>query len=434
MVLRATWCIVMLSFASPQAWAWNLLGDIATFQREALAARLDEVQARTVAAAAKAEQELRAIQANVSAGEEEKSRAAAAKEAQRDQALAQEKIVVLSKGVVLNPASVGDVTSVQQSVAESILLVANPMLPTCGSGLSYRGDSAHVSWQATLDEFLKNFGSGLRAVGKLEIEHEYYTQGPGQPIKKLRRSPIGTAFAISAEHVITAGHVASLFWDASKKAFLPGVVGVYFNNGGEHSVGCPSANKDALTLKIQAVEAFRYDPAPLPKDSPLDFAVLRLAPGQAAPSATLDLSGQTDVPIGNNIVVIGYPDKDPRVEQGLWQTIMNVPVEGGMFPVTSIKRISPGQVRPPCANASKLHVGHEASTINRSSGAPVIQVSTGKVVAIQVAGVGSCPDCQEYCNLALKSSQVSLKSSVAEVLNFAAAQERLQAQGSASAR
>jgi S1-C subfamily serine protease len=82
---------------------------------------------------------------------------------------------------------------------------------------------------------------------------------------------------------------------------------------------------------------------------------------------------------------------------------MNVPVKDGVYAVTLVKRIAPGTVKPACANASLLHYSHDATTFNKNSGSPVINMN-GEVVGIHVSGTGAAGEDADNCNLALKST------------------------------
>jgi hypothetical protein len=291
-------------------------------------------------------------------------------------------------------------------VLESITVLSNPMLPTCGATLPYRGEGAQLGWQSTLDKFLSLHGDVLRGIGRIEVETEQYVQGPNnQPRKIGVRTPIGTGFAISGRKVITAGHVAFLAWDFDTSSLRPPIVGMYFNTGAEYPFGCKSPDKDARVVRLGTLSIAKFDPKKTPKDSPIDYAVLELSADEAPLDVTLNLASTPDLPPSSFVIVVEYPDKDGRVDQVLWTAAMSVPVQGGKFPIPSIKRISPGMVLPPCDNASTAHVAHDATTLNRSSGAPIIDAATGDVVAIQVSGYRQTATGQSYCNLGLKSDQ-----------------------------
>jgi hypothetical protein len=317
--------------------------------------------------------------------------------------------IVQQKPTSLPPT---ELSAVLPDVEESIRWLGNPMLPLCGKNLSFRGVAQQVAWQDTLDSFLANHGRVLAAIGRIEVETAQFVPGPNNTlIQKTQRTPIGTGFAIGATHVATAGHVAHLAWDFSNKTLRPTVKAVYFNTGGEHSVGCSEPDRGAQVVRLDSIVSASYAPKTWPKDSPLDYAVLSTALGEAPLQSALKISPQPKLDPAAFVMVVEYPNKDSRVNIALWKTMMNVPIDsnGGMFPVTSIKRIAPGMVVPNCTNASSAHIGHDAGTLNQSSGAPILDVQTGDVVAIQVAGFLESGFGDTSCNLGLRSDQPKFK-------------------------
>lgn len=310
--------------------------------------------------------------------------------------------------VLANGVQVSDgLSPLLYDVHESIVASSNPMLPLCGENVSYRGDGANISWQKLIDDFLNRHGQLLPAVGRIEIEIERYRQGPGQPEKYSFREVVGTAFAISPNRIMTAGHVAAMFHDAHTNKWKDTVVGVSFFTGGEHQHNCPQADQRAVRTRLSRVVEVKYVPNLPIKQSPHDYAILEVEQGQ--PLLTHHLTLATKPAKANAFVlVIAYPDVDNRVDRQIWTSMMNVPIAGGsMFPVVRIKRLAPGTVQPPCSNGSDLHMPHDASTLNRSSGGPIIDAVSGEVVAIQVSGYRELGGGEALCNLGLRSEAIS---------------------------
>ena len=287
------------------------------------------------------------------------------------------------------------------NILESILLLSNPSLPLCGEKVSYRGDASQVSWNLTIDKFLTRYGGSLKAVGRIEIEEESYVTGSLEPKKVLVRTPIGTGFAIGPNRIATAGHVAQRFWDFSAKRVRDSVKGIYFNPGAEHKYNCALATGVPASVRLAGVRSTKYEPSKSVSENLLDFAVLELEKDETPLVTYLPLA-TTQAALSSFVLVVGYPSQDSRVERGLWQTVMKVPVAEGMFPVADIKRVSPGTVLPACSNAKSVHVSHDATTLNRTSGAPILSADTGEVVGIQIAGT-QFGLAEGYCNLGLRS-------------------------------
>ncbi|WP_250435490.1 serine protease [Caballeronia sp. ATUFL_F2_KS9A] len=324
------------------------------------------------------------------------------------------KQVVSGTAVNLPPK---DLEQIVPDMLESIAIASNPMLPTCGTSLSYLGDSAQAGWQDILGKFLKDHGDVLSSVGRLEIETE--TVGPpdasGIPAKKNVRTSVGSAFAISQHQVVTAGHVAAMFWDPKTNGFRDGVKSVIFDTGGEYEFGCKKPSPDARSVRIATATEYKYTPNVAPKNAPVDFAILRIASDEKPLNATLTIAENVNIPVSSFIIVVEYPANDNRVNQILWRSAMSVPIEGGgMFPVTNIKRVAPGMIVPACENSASLHVTHDATTLNRSSGAPILDAATGQVIGLQVSGFRDLGGVGQYCNLGIKANNATFANAVLE--------------------
>lgn len=354
------------------------------------------------------QQSLDGIRTNPNPAPVAKGAAIAVKEDQLVTARREFVAVQAAKQAVLGtPSSVPatDLPAISDSILESIQVLSNPMLPTCGATLPYRGAAAQSGWQLTLDSFMRTYGAGLGAVGRLEVDEDQYVPGPDNtPIKKKFRRIIGTAFAVGdGRKILTAGHVAYLVWDFQTDSLRQNISAIYFNTGGEYSFKCDSPDKNARVVRLSTVSLKKFAPQTAPKDSPLDYAILAIAAEEASLDQTLRLAANSPIPPASFIVVIEYPSKDGYVPANLWAAAMSVPGPEGMFPVASIKRISPGMVRPRCTNASILHVSHDATTLNQSSGAPIIDINSGEVVAIQIAGSREFSPDSNSCNIGLRS-------------------------------
>jgi hypothetical protein len=111
--------------------------------------------------------------------------------------------------------------------------------------------------------------------------------------------------------------------------------------------------------------------------------------------------------VGRNIVVVGYPARDPRNDLELQEKIF-----GGVY---YVKRLQPGVVGGPAEVQSFENrvavMTHDASTLS-NAGSPVIDVETGEVVALHFAG--------QYlkANYAVPMFELARDPRVAPKLNF----------------
>jgi len=118
-----------------------------------------------------------------------------------------------------------------------------------------------------------------------------------------------------------------------------------------------------------------------PDESLFDVALLRIAEtgeeGQTAPPVVGLLSDDdlADVDVGRWIAVIGYPGYDSRADPADQQRIF-----GGVY---GCKRLAAGQV---LAVEHAGLIGHDATTLGGNSGSALIDLSTGKAIALHFGG------------------------------------------------
>jgi len=112
--------------------------------------------------------------------------------------------------------------------------------------------------------------------------------------------------------------------------------------------------------------------------------------------------------VGRNIVALGYPAKDWRNDIALQDHIF-----GSQY---NVKRLQPGTVRPRSKIRSFQNevnaLTHDASTLGGNSGSAIVDVDTGKVLALHFAG--------EYlkANYAVPMYELARDRRVAPKLNF----------------
>ncbi|MFO1093303.1 MAG: DNA/RNA non-specific endonuclease [Planctomycetaceae bacterium] len=197
----------------------------------------------------------------------------------------------------------------------------------------------------------------IRAVGRIELQN--HPRGVDW---------LGTGWLLRDNVVVTNRHVAEVFAESEGNGFVfrPGLDGT------------------PMRARIDFLEEFDNDSSlefPLfrvvyvERGSGPDVAFLRIEPvnGQDLPTP-IDVSTNA-VDAGEQVVVIGYPARDPFFPNPIvMDRIFNHRYDK--------KRIAPGLVTG--ANAERVF--HDCSTLGGNSGAEVVSLRTGKAVALHFAG------------------------------------------------
>ncbi len=199
----------------------------------------------------------------------------------------------------------------------------------------------------------------IPAIGRIEIpEH------PSLPYA-------GTGFLVGDGLLMTNRHVAELL-----VAGL-GRKGLVFRPGYTGEINFVEEVGRTGETQFQIDEALLIHPY-------WDMAVLRVRelPETVQP---LNLSRQGDAPISGpapDVVVIGYPAFDPRNDAEVQRQVFN-----NLF---NVKRLQPGKwlSRRPVRSFGKSveAITHDSSTLGGNSGSAVIDVATGRVVALHFGG------------------------------------------------
>jgi endonuclease G, mitochondrial len=212
----------------------------------------------------------------------------------------------------------------------------------------------HLSTDAALKSRLE---AAIRSVGRIEL--------PSGPLPYA-----GTGFVVGPGRVMTNRHVAEIFASGlgdRSITFKPGLT-AGFDLKRERGFAGKSV---VLTVKRVLLIHPYWDCAVLEVEGlPVTAKALTLS-AEAAP----DLEDR-------EIAVIGYPAFDPRnpadVQDDLFDSVFR------------IKRLQPGLLDTVAGTASfgKLvpAIGHDASTLGGNSGSGVIELATGKVLALHFGG------------------------------------------------
>jgi hypothetical protein len=168
---------------------------------------------------------------------------------------------------------------------------------------------------------------------------------------------IGTAFAVSPTLAVAAGHIARLMLQKSKETST--VYRLNFSSDG-------SQESASVVVKVKLVHPY-FDFALLEMDRPVEEGSI------LAFSATIP-------EVREQIALIGYPTYDPRNDAESLTAVF-----GNVF---GTKRVMPGMVidRSASTGTEVPALIHDASCVSGTSGAPVIQLSTGRVVGVHYAG------------------------------------------------
>ncbi len=201
-----------------------------------------------------------------------------------------------------------------------------------------------------------------------------------------RKAWVGTGWMVAPDIVATNRHVAAEF--ASKEGD-----GFTFDTNFKGQV--VEANIDwyhehdrPTVARFWAVEVLWIEPKPS-----FDVALLRITPngqkGEEQPTP-IELATADDVEQARDrwVGVLGYPARDSRNDLDDQQRIFD-----GIY---NVKRLSPGKI----TSIGPKAIEHDATTLGGASGGPVVDLETGRALAIHFGGL------QGEENFAVKASDL----------------------------
>jgi endonuclease G, mitochondrial len=213
---------------------------------------------------------------------------------------------------------------------------------------------AHLSSDA---EIRGRIEAALQSIGRIEL--------PGHP-----RLPYGgTGFIVGEGLVMTNRHVAEIFatgvGTGKHLGFRPGArAGIDFLRERSNAAGTVFRVRDVLMVHPY-----------------WDMALLAVDGLSARGGLALSLEDARDLD-GHDIAVIGYPAFDPRNDAADMQQVYS-----GRF---GIKRLQPGElhggVKTGSFGKSVNAATHDSSTLGGCSGAAVLDLATGTVLALHFGG------------------------------------------------
>ncbi|TFW55922.1 hypothetical protein CT676_37960 [Bradyrhizobium sp. MOS001] len=181
---------------------------------------------------------------------------------------------------------------------------------------------------------------------------------------------IGTGWLIAPDIVVTNSHVAELIGrrDGRRFTFLPGRFGdpIVTTVNWKHEM-------DSDSSIASPVESIIF----IESRQVADIAFLKI--GRRSDGAQQDrvLLADTDAAAGTSVAVIGYPARageDVIPDQAWMERVF-----GGRY---DVKRAAPGVVMP----NSRGWATHDCTTLGGNSGSAVIDLATGRAVALHFAG------------------------------------------------
>jgi hypothetical protein len=181
---------------------------------------------------------------------------------------------------------------------------------------------------------------------------------------------IGTGWLIAPDIVVTNSHVAELIGrrDGRRFTFLPGRFGdpIVTTLNWKHEM-------DSDSSVASPVESIMF----IESRQVADIAFLKI--GRRSDGARQDriLLADIDAAAGTSVAVIGYPARageDVIPDQAWMERVF-----GGRY---DVKRAAPGVVMP----NSRGWATHDCTTLGGNSGSAVIDLATGKAVALHFAG------------------------------------------------
>ena len=218
--------------------------------------------------------------------------------------------------------------------------------------------AAHADWLHLNDPAtLARLEAAFPSIGRVEV--------PGHPTAPYG----GTAFVVGDGLLMTNRHVAEIFslgLGAGGLSFIPGRgAAVDFHRERGDTAHAPiTASRLVMIHPFWDMALFEIDGLPA-GHKPL----------------TLDITDPEDF-VGRDIAVVGYPAFDVRNPHDVQQSVF-----GGTY---GIKRLQPGKMRGRAKVTSYDRLvsapTHDSSTLGGNSGSCVIDIASGRVVALHFGG------------------------------------------------
>ena len=238
-------------------------------------------------------------------------------------------------------------------VLESIILAFNR--PSFLIQQNTFDPSLSETWKDLLSPYMGILNGTISAVGRIEMKNHSSLDWAG------------TGFLVDENIIVTNRHVAEHFAQTTTAHGYKWKT----NARGKIVKARIDFREEYLTpaeQEMELVEILHIEPRPGP-----DIALLRVNLQDDIAPLELSISPSTD----DVIVTIGYPWKDTRVSFRIEQVMKRI-----FGDIYDVKRLAPGKIRS--ANDSIIH--HDCTTLGGNSGSAILDVETGKVVALHYCG------------------------------------------------
>ena len=215
--------------------------------------------------------------------------------------------------------------------------------------------AASNTWRGKLEEHRTQIERVIPYVGRLETT------------RCGREKVEGTGWLVREDVVVTNRHVANAIGPSLADATARLRIDFVEENG---------RNRDAAVNTPERQQEFRVlEVLYTAEELVLDLAFLRIAPGAGAKRAVIELG--EDPCVGMDVCTIGYPT--------LRDTIYSPAHFFLMFgAILGVKRLSPGKVLA----VEPARTTHDCATVGGSSGSVILDMTSGKAVAINYAEKG----------------------------------------------
>lgn len=214
--------------------------------------------------------------------------------------------------------------------------------------------SPSETWNELLSHNKVQINRAIPAVGRIEMKNHSSLDWAG------------SGFLIQEQIIVTNRHVAEHFVQISPDGYH-----WKMNARGKivrARIDFREEYQNPVEQEMELIEVLHIEPGPGP-----DLALLRVNLEDSIPPIEIDPSSSVD----DIVVTIGYPWKDTRVSFRIEQIMQKI--FGGIY---DVKRLAPGKI----VNVNDDIVHHDCTTLGGNSGSVILDVETGKAVALHYGG------------------------------------------------
>lgn len=245
-----------------------------------------------------------------------------------------------------------DDPAVEGSVLESIILAFNR--PSFLIRQNTFDPSPSETWEKLLSPYMDILNGTISSVGRIEMKNHSSLDWAG------------TGFLVEENIIVTNRHVAEHFAQTKSQGY-----DWKTNARGKivkARIDFREEYQNPVEQEMELVDILHIEPEPGP-----DLALFSVNLEDYIKPLELSSSPSTD----DIIVTIGYPWKDTRVSFRIEQVMSRI--FGDIF---DVKRLAPGKI---ISLEGKI-IHHDCTTLGGNSGSAILDVETGKVVALHYSG------------------------------------------------